>query len=494
MRMYSFVSHGFHGDFIVVEADLRKGFPGFDVVGLPDSAIRESRERVRSALRNTGASVPQKRVLINLAPASIRKTGSQLDLAIALVISLAQQVAAGEVPPVQDIPVLVVGELALDGSVVPIQDVHTAIAAAQDHGCSMVIVPRQGEGPLPDLVYEVSTLHEAVQAVKQLLAGSISFSVERYPAPQYEGDLPTFDIVAGLEGVQNALSVAAAGGHHALLFGPPGAGKTLCATCFASLLPPPDDLLQQEILRIRSSLGESVPNGELKRAVNLLPITCPRESFPIEVAKSHGGVLIVDEISRMSKGILEQLREVCDRRSTTMRAARKSSEFPAIFQMIGTMHACPCGELGLPDGRCSCSLAAIQRYWRKLGAGLLDRFAIRFPVDPTMDSEIDDLDLSLDAAYDRQKRRYREVAPEIRVNADLMHAVTLRNAFMDESTLKTIAGRLEGRASFRGILLTYTVARTVADLLDESLIGELAIETAIDLRRFGTYDFYWRSF
>ena len=495
MRLHSFVSRGFNGDFITVEADLRKGFPGFDVVGLPDSAIRESRERVRSALRKTGYPIPRKRVLINRAPAGIQKAGSQIDLAMALVIIFAQRVAEGLTVPIHHLPIMVIGELALDGSVIQVQNAQGAIETARNHGCLCSIVPHQSDMFLSDDISLVSSLPEAVEYVDKFIErfhDRLKF-IEHPMRPQ-SNNQPSFSHIFGLQGVRKALMVAAAGGHHVLLFGPPGVGKTLCATAFPSILPPLDDKQIGEISRIQSVIGIGGDPVLCERPRILIPQTCSRESFPVEAAKSHGGVMIIDEISHLTKGVLEQLREVYDKRKVWVRADRKISEFPASFQMIATMQACPCGELGIIDGRCSCSQNSLLRYWRALSPGLLDRFDIRFPVDPSAELPIARMKFSMEAALQRQLNRYAHTHGIIRQNADILHVVSQREQFIDRSILESIQKHAQNRLSVRGELSVFSLARTLADLTDNDSIDEKLIDVALDLRKFGLYDFYWRSY
>lgn len=493
MRIHSFMSKGFAGDCITVEADLRKGFPGFDIVGLPDGAIRESKERVRSAMRNCGFRIPRERVLINLAPAGMHKTGSHLDLAIALAIIITQKMAEGIFPVLEAIPIMVVGELGLDGSVIGVQNVQGALVAAQARGCKLCVIPDQGISTGEYAVACVRTLSAAVAKVQEYLRSQDVEYGKVVETPHCEMlDNAPFALVEGLSGVRKALEIAAVGGHQLLLFGPPGVGKTLAASCLPQVLAPPDLTMQLEISRCRSVLGES---DDLvgSRPFRLLSQTCSREDFPREAALCHGGLMIVDEIASLGKGILNWLRETHDQKKVRLRIDRTLSEFPADFQIVATMNACPCGQLGFEDGRCSCTPVAISRYWNRLGAGLLDRFDIRFPVDPIGGNPLEALDFDVDVAYDRQRKRYATIFPGIRRNADLMFRADARSGFIPDSMVGLVKDITRGSLGYRGILSVCTMARTIADLQDREEVTEQQVAYAIDLRRYGSHDFYWRS-
>jgi magnesium chelatase family protein len=493
MRIHSFMSKGFAGDCITVEADLRKGFPGFDIVGLPDGAIRESKERVRSAMRNCGFRIPRERVLINLAPAGMHKTGSHLDLAIALAIIITQNMAEGIFPVLEAIPIMVVGELGLDGSVIGVQNVQGALVSAQARGCRLCVIPDQGISTGEYAVACVRTLSAAVAKVQEYLCSQDIHYGKVVAGPRLEthGHAP-FTLIEGLSGVRKALEIAAVGGHQLLLFGPPGVGKTLAASCLPQVLAPPDLTMQLEISRCRSVLGES--DGLIgSRPFRLLSQTCSREDFPREAALCHGGLMIVDEIASLGKGMLNWLRETHDQKKVRLRIDRTLSEFPADFQMVATMNACPCGQLGYEDGRCSCTPVAITRFWNRLGAGMLDRFDIRFPVDTIGENPLEALDFDVDVAYDRQRKRYADTFPVVRRNGDLLFYPDTRSGFIPDDMVGIAKDLTRGSLGYRGVLSVCTMARTIADLQDREEVAEEQIAYAIGLRRYGSHDYYWRS-
>jgi len=428
-RVFACTVIGLEGVVVEVEVGFGQGLPGITIVGLPDAAVQESRERVFMAIKNAGLPFPRRRLIVNLAPASVRKEGPSFDLPIALGILISNQQLP--VDCVQD--ALVVGELSLDGSVRHIPGVLPIAALAREQGFKRIFVPQSDAveaALIPGLeVFPVPSLG----ALYQHLAGEISLSPQNTILPE---ELPVivqtdFQDIKGQEHVKRALEVAAAGGHNVLMIGPPGAGKTLLARSMPSIMPRMSIDEALDVTRIYSVADQLPADIPLIRN---RPFRAPHHTIshaglvgggniphPGEISLAHRGILFLDELPEFSSRVLEVLRQPLEDKVVTISRARGTLTFPANFQLIAAMNPCPCGYYGDPVRACTCSISAITRYQKRISGPLLDRIDIHIEVPRVEYEKLSDDRLGepsavvqkrVEAARERQRRRFRVEQPD----------------------------------------------------------------------------------
>lgn len=486
---------GVEGLIVEVQVHVSSGLPGYTVVGLPDAAVRESRDRVRAALLSSGLTWPTKRVTVNLAPSGVRKSGPGLDLPFALGLML----ASDELPAGSLDGVAVIGELGLDGSLRPVPGVLAMVDALRRSGTSAVLLPADN-APEAALVHGMRVYPAAsLVQVRAALKGEEDWPKPAAPtaADQLEDsgdDIATdLGVVRGLAGGRMALQIAAAGGHHLFMVGPPGAGKTLLARCLPSVLPPLDDEESLEVTRIHSAAGQPL-RGRLVRA---RPFRAPHHTAsaaalvgggrgrpsPGEVTLAHRGVLFLDELGEFSPLVLDALRQPLEERVVRISRQAASVAFPADFLLVACSNPCPCG-LGPP--RCICSEHLRLRYRRRLSAPLIDRFDLRVALSPASPGDApgtpsEAMRERVAEAIARQRFRYRNTPwrRNARIPATALQRIVPLTKEADD-TLRQAAYRRE--LSGRGLAATHRVARTVADLAGEDTILPEHVAFAASLR------------
>jgi magnesium chelatase family protein len=474
-----------------VEVDVHRGLPGFAIVGLPDAAVREARERVRAALVNSGFEFPLSRIVVNLAPASMRKAGPGMDLAIAAGLLRASEQLEWEGMD----RVAFAGELALDGQVRPIPGALAIAEAAREAGVGELVVPAEN-GPEAALAGGVEVVPLASVAELPALAAG-----ERAPEPMPlrlpTGPPPAGPDLADLRGqphLRHALEVAAAGGHSLLMVGPPGAGKSLAASRLPSILPPLGEAEALEVARIASvtgRLGSGLPAGRPFRAphhtisaAGLIGGGTP--PGPGEITRAHRGVLFLDELCEFRREVLEALRMPLEAGAVSIARVSGRRRLPCRFMLVAASNPCPCGR-GEDDPDCTCLAASVQRYQGKLSGALADRIDLLVAVNQPSATEIGGAPGESSAAVRERvcaarERQEARLGPG-RCNAE-MTAAEVRGCDLAPGASALLAElyarhRLSGRAHDRALRL----ARTVADLAGVGRIGEEEMAQALQLRR-----------